>query len=591
MRPRLLLPVLLFLTWPAAAWGGAFENLGRLEREAVVDALDGQPPLVDPAPDGKRIGRIRIVNLPVFSGRDWLFQLGNVLHRTTRDWMLQRELLFTAGQVYDHEIIEETTRNLGDATLSNVVVILPVVGAQPGTVDVLVVTRDVWSLRFNTDFEFQQGYLTFLTTSLSENNLFGWRKRASFVVDLNQGNFGVGPTYVDPNIAGTRLRLTTFARALFSRDQGKLEGSSSSTTLAYPLFSLASHWGASMAVAHSNQVARVFTGNRIAAIDLDGDAGDLSAPWKYRVSSFSVSSGVTRQFGHRVIQRVSAGHLYGVAHYSFTGDFPDDPTVRSAFATKIFPPVGRVSSLYASYSVFTPRYRVYRDISTFDLREDFRLGPSGSVYLDHAAPFLGSQRDYVSLSFSLGWNFDWLDGAQSLSLGWGGRSEHGSLNDQTYSFSAYFASPVIARVARLVASVGGSALIDDTTKSNSFLGGNTGLRGYEIGDLFGKAYFLGQVEARTLPLAFRALRLGGVLFCDVGDAATPNAGTGPGLLRALRSLGGLRARTDVGVGGRLLIPQFNSSVIRFDWAFATAATAHTQPGWPGRISVGFRQLF
>ena len=48
---------------------------------------------------------------------------------------------------------------------------------------------------------------------------------------------------------------------------------------------------------------------------------------------------------------------------------------------------------------------------------------------------------------------------------------------------------------------------------------------------------------------------------------------------------------DFGFGVRLLIPQFNAYVIRFDWAFATDSTVLTRAGWPGRISIGFQQTF
>ena len=61
------------------------------------------------------------------------------------------------------------------------------VGRSPGQVDLLVVTRDIWSLRFNTNFEYQGNALTLLETSLSENNLFGWRKYLSMRLQLRPG--------------------------------------------------------------------------------------------------------------------------------------------------------------------------------------------------------------------------------------------------------------------------------------------------------------------------------------------------------------------------------------------------------------------
>jgi outer membrane translocation and assembly module TamA len=53
--------------------------------------------------------------------------------------------------------------------------------------------------------------------------------------------------------------------------------------------------------------------------------------------------------------------------------------------------------------------------------------------------------------------------------------------------------------------------------------------------------------------------------------------------------------SDVGFGLRVLIPQLNVEVIRFDWAFPLkdlrTAEQVFPAGWPGRLSVGFRQAF
>ena len=99
---------------PAPDPGGEKAHaLGRLEQESVGDAMKtlGQP-LVDPAPQGKTIGKVFVANEDVFSQRDWYFQLLNIFHRTTRSYIVERELLFKPGQTYDQALVEETTRNL-----------------------------------------------------------------------------------------------------------------------------------------------------------------------------------------------------------------------------------------------------------------------------------------------------------------------------------------------------------------------------------------------------------------------------------------------------------------------------------------------
>jgi len=248
----ILLPALAALAaLPAAAdtVGDTPRRLGRLEQESVDDAMASLGVHVDPAPQGKTIGKIHVVNQDVFSKRDWYFQLFNIFHWTTRSYILERELLLRPGQLYDQALVEESTRNLqspagivvggrtvGQPELSSVVVLLPVASAIPGQVDLLLVTRDVWSLRFNTVFEYQANALTLLQTSLSENNLFGRRKYLSLGFSFDQGKYFYGPTYQDPNIRGTRLTL--YSRALFynSRATGEYEGNSQVAALRYPLF-------------------------------------------------------------------------------------------------------------------------------------------------------------------------------------------------------------------------------------------------------------------------------------------------------------------------------------------------------------------
>jgi hypothetical protein len=588
MRAAGALVLLLLLTATARA-----HEMGRLEREALQDAIELRGLEIDPAPDGKPIGQVHVVTLEVFSKRDWHFQMFNFFHRTTREDMIRREALFAAGQPYRQDLIDETWRNLQHPDLSSAVVIVPVKSATPGMVDVLIVTRDVWSLRLNTEFNIQKQRLLALSASLSENNLFGWRKQAALVFDMDQGAIALGPSYIDRNIAGTRLTLTSSASALFSREGFHAEGAKFSSVVRYPLFSLASKWGAVASVSFANGVVRQFLENHLATVDLRSTPNETEAlPWIYRLRTFSTGASGTRSFGSAVIQRVTAGYGYSVVRPSFTGQFPDDPAARAGFAREIFPPSERVSDVFTSYSMFTPRYKTYRDLDTFDLSEVSILGPSASASVTRGARALGGDRDFLAFGASAGWRLAFWDGLFSASASWSGRIyDGGPMQDQAYSAGLYVASPVLVRWFRLVGSLGAGAYIDDTRNNFFVLGGDTGLRGYVVGDLRGKAEVLGHLEVRTLALSVASFRLGSVFFSDVGDAATPDPGSGTGLARAVRSVLRLQPKTDVGFGVRLLIPQLNTYVLRFDWAIPLDSTQYTPAGPPGRITFTFRQAF
>ena len=294
-------------------------GLGRLEQETVNDALASIGAHIDPAPEGKTVGRVYVANQNVFSKHDWYFQLFNIFHWTTRSYILDRELLLRPGQRYDQALVEESIRNLqnppgiviggkayGSPELSSVVVLVPIASPIPGQVDLLLVTRDIWSLRFNTNFEYQGNALTLFESSLSENNLFGWRKYLSLGFGFDQGRYYYGPSYFDPNIRGTRLTLYASARFYNARETGDYEGNSQIASLRYPLYSLASRWGAALDVIHQNSVSRGFRGNSIRLVDLAATRDDVERlPYEYRRRIVTVDGSVVRSFGVAVIQRVT----------------------------------------------------------------------------------------------------------------------------------------------------------------------------------------------------------------------------------------------------------------------------------------------
>jgi len=187
--PILLLGILL----GGAARAHDYDELGALEKEAVDQVLRARRLEVEDHPEGKTIGAILVENLEVFSERDGCTLMWfNRFHATTRAGVIAREVLLRPGQVWDQERVDETRRGLRDPFLSNAVVLLPVKGARPETVDLLVVTRDVWSLRLSNNFEIQDGQLTLLLFSLTETNLFGWRKKLAFGFIMDQGSIEIG---------------------------------------------------------------------------------------------------------------------------------------------------------------------------------------------------------------------------------------------------------------------------------------------------------------------------------------------------------------------------------------------------------------
>ena len=590
---------------PARAAG--YDDLGTLERSAVDVALAERAWVLDRSPEGKTVGFIHVANLDVFRPQDGrLLGWFNHFHRTTREGHIRRESLLQPGMAYDSGLVDETLRLLRnrnsysvyDPTWSGVVAMVPVRAATPDTVNILIVTRDVWSLRFNSDYNYQPGYLINLSVSLSENNLFGWRKQTAIELILHQADMSLGPTYFDPNVLGTRLRLNVAIYGIWARKIGEVavgprEGFSDWQRLEYPFYALAQRWAAFVDGGYYTVVSRSISGAsggepavlRRFSPDLDdcvtpGGPSDpnasLVAECAYRYRTGNFTSGLTRALQRPwLIQRVSLGNEFAIVRSSFLPDFPAD--LRDSFARKYFRTDERTSGLYAQYEAFTPRYRTWRNLESYDLAEDMRLGPSLTMRLGRASTWLGSEADFFRFKAEASVNLGLAGGFQSIRVSWESRDYSDRLRDQLLKLQLYVATPVLARTFRIVASGAAGFMADNVHRPQVSVGGLEGLRGYPVNAFLGYDSYVAHLEVRSMALSAGSLRLGALFFGDAGHAAD--------------SMAKLDLYSDAGAGLRLLVPQLDVEVFRCDWAFPLRAFGPLQPGWPGRLSCGLRQAF
>ena len=195
------------------------------EKSALRRAMTAVGAQAEPRPTGKRIRKFVIVNQAVFDPKDrWLSWL-NSFHVTTRPYVIAREIMIDAGELWDPVRVEEARRRLTVEAFSTLVVAIPIKAPQSEQdVDVLVVTRDVWSLRLNSDFRFEGGRLRWLRLEPSENNFWGRRKQVSAVYTQDLGRLTLGPHYQDPNLYGTRWSLDVQGGVHVNRATRSTEG-------------------------------------------------------------------------------------------------------------------------------------------------------------------------------------------------------------------------------------------------------------------------------------------------------------------------------------------------------------------------------
>lgn len=539
-------------------------TLSSLERASVVRALTARGYTLDPAPWGKPIGKIRVYNEDVFAEHTPLLQFFNYFHVTTAESTIRAEAVVGPGERWDQQRIEETARRLRDPLWTSVVAVVPVQAAEPSTVDVLIVTRDIWSLRLNTQYTFQQGKLTNLAMSLSENNFFGKRDVVAAAMTMDQGAIAVGPLFIDKNLLGEHLDLRVQLNDILTRDDLTKhstlhsEGTSSSISLSRPLWSLASEWGAGVSFSHRFAIDRQFRGIQLDTFSYtDPDTRETTAlERQYALRRWTTNAYVTRQWGEGLKHQLSVGHNINSQRARPLDEFPGDAAARAAFVAKVLPRSEVTSSPFIEYAAFTPRYRTLRNVTTFSLAEDLRTGLDVDVALSFGLELLGSDHNFQRLSASGGWTSPWArDGFVRVSGSFGSRLQEGNLIDNSATGSVRAAAPPLGGV-RLLAQSSLSTRWDSSKKQsqNQFfaIGSDTGLRGFGINEFSGQRYFDFQLEARTLPYALWVLRLGAVAFYDLGGAAN--------------SLARMPLHQDAGLGLRLLIPQLSAQLWKFDFA-------------------------
>jgi hypothetical protein len=550
---------------PSCDWLG---TLSSLERASVERSLAARGYVIEPSPWGKLIGRVLVYNEEVFAEPTPILDFFNIFHITTKENSIRDELTIQAGELWDQERVDESARRLRDPLYSSVVIAIPVKSIDPAKVDMLVVTRDVWSIRLNTKYTYQQGSLTNLSVALSENNFLGQRNVFAAAMTMDQGAIAVGPLFIDKNVGGTHLSLSARVDEILTRstllDDHKFhaEGSDSTISLAMPLWSLASEWGYGVSFSHNYSIARQFVGTGLRTYNDPATDQDDMLPWQYDSKAWSAQVNGVRQWGDAVKQQVSFGYGMSSLRVRPLASFPGDDQQRADFIRDVLPRSEFQSVPFVGYTVFLAKYRAFRNITTYDLAEDVQLGPEFDSSFGVGLRALGGDNDFARTAMNAQWTFPWCrDGyirpSAGISLRLRGdtpveRHETVTFIDDTASATLRLVSPTF-HWARIVAQSTLATHWNDTQNSFFGIGSDSGLRGFEINQFIGQRLTSTLVEARSVPYSLWVLRVGAVLFYDLGGSAD--------------SLAEMKLHHDAGFGVRMLIPQTSRELFRFDVAF------------------------
>jgi hypothetical protein len=481
------------------------------------------------------VGEIKLRKLNVFDlsneeENNWLYRLANRLHIVTKDRVIRGQLLFEPGEQYDGRLIEETerilrqNRYLYDASIETTL-------RENGVVDVVVVTKDVWTLGPDLSLS-RKGGENKSQFGIEEQNLFGLGQTIRFNHEENVDRRSNSFEFSDRHLAHSWV-------SAFLQISDNSDGETNQLAIVRPFYALDARWSAG---AH--------------ALNDDGrDAlymlGDESAEYHRDRELFTAFVGWSKGLRDGRARRWTAGVVYDDNQFSAV-PVPTLPSAIPADRKLVYPFLG--------FELLQDEFEITSNRDQIGRQEDFLLGARITGSIGWAAESFGADRDALLYSATASRGYGSIENKTLLlSANASGRLESGhSANVRASIRARYYVTQSSKRLffVGLRGTAGLALDLDNPVQ----LGGDTGLRGYPLRYQNGDSKLLVTAEQRYFTdwYPFRLMRVGGAIFADAGRVWGRNPLGG-------EPLGWLK---DVGFGLRLAPTRSSSSkMVHIDVAF------------------------
>ncbi len=570
------------LTSSARAQDGGPEVLPRpvyspYERQTIADYLRQHKATADDTADGKVIEAVDIVSLDVIEQRDPAPNFLNFFHSRTRNYVIRRELLLEPGQRYRQDLADETGRNLRVITQFSLVLVFAVRGTAPNRVRLVVATKDVWSLRLNTDFRLTPGGgVEYLVLQPSEVNLFGTHHAAAVNLLIQPETLAVGARYTIPRVGGSRLLLKTDANIVFNRETGQSEGSFGTFNYGQPLYSTRAPWSYLAQVGWRYEIDRRYVGGKVALFDAPSTEAEDGIPFRYRADVQAGSYAVVRSFGTNTKHDFTMGIEANRRVYRPDDLSSYDPAAAKEFLAYALPRSDTRLGPFVQMRAYKTKFMRVMDLNTLGLQEDVRVGHDMYVRMYPVFRAIGSSRDFFGSMLSASYTVAHGDGLTRVYAEGIVEAERDRIADASIEAGARVHSPRTG-IGRLV--FDGRVFFRPRNYMNrrSSLGGDTRLRGYKTKQFIGTDVVSCNVEFRTRSIDILSVQTGAVAFWDAGDA--------------FDGWKEMRIKHGVGVGLRAVFPQFSRGVWRVDWGIPLTRSAAPNGPFPGEFVLTFEHAF
>ena len=493
--------------------------------DALVDSSSA-------AAEGHVIGRVEILNHNVFDpGPGSRFggaeALANRLHIRTRPGTIRSQLLFEPGNRWSEARALETLRILRGLNYLDPIRIEA--WLEGDSAAAVVETRDLWTLEPRFDIA-RVGGRQVGSFGLSDHNLLGYGKSASFSYRDDENGISRHVAYDDPSLAGSHHQLH------YAAGKG-VEGASDEIALGLPFYAERVVRAYSEGWSRSTFVTHLFAD------------GAERASFNERSERAEVWYGGRRPDGETIQRVIGSFELWdrrlGPSRLS-----PGAPAAFDGGEQNI-----RIRMLAGEVVWWRPNFVQHKDVNRFTRTEDFDCSTQFGLKLGFAPLVFGSSEDqgYVRIRSRVGadtpFGFGWIHASGSSRL-------LPEATERILQLDAHWYSHLLP--LHLVA-LGASGIVGANTPRDfqARTGGLNGLRAYPINAVAGHQLWRLNAEERWRfsPPSWGFINIGSAVFFDASRAW----GTGAA------STGWFR---DAGVGLRVGVPSWGlSEVLRVDLAW------------------------
>lgn len=534
-----------------------YGDLSSLERDLVEVGLATFDLVPEDKPENKVVGKIHILTISPFTDDSGFLTVFNHLHINSREEIVRRQLYQKEGEIYDPGAVRDSELALrGLNLIRSMAVIIPVkaISEKRNEIDLLVVTRDLLSLRPSFSFKGSIDLLTNATVSLGEYNFLGYNKSIVGIYEMQQGQHIWAASYFDPRLFGSSLQLSLKPSIVLLRDTFKYDGIMGDFKIERPLLSEKDKWGFGVDLTYGSRSVIDFNGSKVRTFEIPTSNGVERFEHKYRWRNGKGSLFGKYSLGRTYKKEFFARYGFNVKRPSIPSDVDVDEAKKQFILKNLLPKDEFESFITLGFSYFHNKFLTLYDYDNFKLIETKRTGPVITLSNDFSTrAVLFSDHDFLRPELKVTYLQQiYNDSFAYLSISTSNRYD-GSFQDNIYKYGVTLVSPKILNAGRMVFD-GRLSTMDRNRDNQKFvLGSDSGIRGVESRYYSGEKGFRTNLELRSAPLELWIFHIGAVIFYDVGAA--------------FDEWHKANATHAIGLGLRFLAPQISAVPFRVDLAF------------------------